>query len=350
MFDLAELRVPLVVAPMAGGPSTPALAAAVAGTGGLGYLAAGNLPVQRMIGQVEQLWALGAEEFGVNVFVPAAANTAEDGVDPSAPDRSAAVARYRLLLAGEAERYGIELPDADPADTDDWEAKIAYLLEHPVPVVSFTFGLPRRPVIDALHGVGSHVTITVTDAAEAAAATESGADSLAVQGPEAGGHRGTHTVAKRPSDLELDALLGVVAEISDLPRIAAGGVASAARVRELLGAGASAVQLGTAFLRTPESGASDLHKDALASGRHPRTVVTRAFTGRFARGLENRFIIDHDAEAVAAYPEINLTTRAIRAAALAAGDPEALSLWAGTAYADARNSPAAEVVASLWRG
>ncbi len=123
---------------------------------------------------------------------------------------------------------------------------------------------------------------------------------------------------------------------------------TAARVRELLAGGAVAMQLGTAFLRSPESGASQLHKDALASGRFAGTAVTRAFSGRYARGLENRFIRDHDPDAVAAYPEINLTTRPLRAAALAAGDPEALSLWAGTGYTEATELAAAEVIAGLW--
>lgn len=186
MFDYRTLRVPLVVAPMAGGPSTPALAAAATGAGALGFLAAGNLTAARMIAQLDELHVLGARVFGLNVFVPAAVNRAEPGIQATAA-RAAAVDRYRASLRGEVKRYGVDLGTADATDTDEWDAKIDRLLSHPVPVVSFTFGLPERAVIDALHGVGTHVTVTVTSVREAAASTDGGADSLAVQGPLAGG-------------------------------------------------------------------------------------------------------------------------------------------------------------------
>jgi nitronate monooxygenase len=343
MFEFEQLRVPLVVAPMAGGPTTPALVAAAVDAGAFGFLAAGNLTAARFIAQFEQLRSLTSAPFGVNLFVPAIENSTEDAT----ADRSGEVARYRELLAPDAARYGVALPEVDGSDTDDWSAKLEYLREHPVDVVSFTFGLPDGREFDRLHEVGTHVAVMVTDAEEAGAASDRGADSLIVQGPDGGGHRGTHAVVKRPGALDLDALLAEVASASSLPRIAAGGVSSRERVEELLASGAAAVQLGTAFLRAAESGAPRVHKDALASGRYSETAVTRAFTGRYARGLLNRFIREHDGDAVAAYPELNLLTRPLRAAAAAAGDPDGLALWAGVGFATAAELPAAEILASL---
>jgi nitronate monooxygenase len=343
MFGFDQLRVPLVVSPMAGGPSTPELAAAAANAGALGFLAAGNLPVAGLIERIARLRQLTASPFGVNVFVPTIENTVE-----AAPlDRSDAVAEYRELLAADAERYGITLPEVNGSDTDDWSAKLEYLLEHPVAVVSFTFGLPDCRVFDRLHAVGTHVIVTVTDAEEALAASDQGADGLAVQGPLAGGHRGTHAVAKQPGAVGLDALLASIATVTSLPRIAAGGIATRERIDELLADGAAAVQLGTVFLRADECGASPWHKDALASGRYRSTAVTRAFTGRPARGLVNRFLTEHDGEAIAAYPEVNLLTRPLRAAAAAASDPDGMALWAGTGFASARALPAADILAAL---
>jgi nitronate monooxygenase len=343
MFAIEQLGVPLVVAPMAGGPSTPALAAAAAEFGALGFLAAGNLPAARLIANIERLRDLTGRPFGVNVFVPSIENSAEGEL----PDRADLVERYRGDIAGEAERYGITLPDVDPGDTDDWSFKIEYLLEHPVAVVSFTFGLPDRRVIERLQSVGTHVTVTVTDVSEALAASEQGADSLAVQGPAAGGHRGTHSVAKEPSDASLEELILSIKNVTGVPLIAAGGVSDRAGIERLIALGAASVQLGTMFLRSTESGASQLHKDALASGRYDHTAATRAFTGRLARGLANRFMIEHDAQAVAAYPEINLLTRPLRAAASAAGDPDAMSLWAGTGFAHAEQVDAADILHGL---
>ena len=178
-----------------------------------------------------------------------------------------------------------------------------------MPVVSFTFGTPPADVVARMHAVGTHVSVMVTDPDEAAAAAAVGADSLVVQGPDAGGHRGTHAVDKSPDTRELDQLLEDVRSVTALPLVAAGGISTAERVVELLARGAVAVQVGTALLLTPECGASAAHKEALRSRAYPGTTLTRAFSGRYARGLTNRFILEHDRTAPAAYPELNQLTR-----------------------------------------
>jgi nitronate monooxygenase len=338
MTILDSLAIPIVQAPMAGGVSTPELAAAVSEAGGLGFLAAGYLPAERVREQISAVRRLTTRPFGVNLFVPG---------DPAA-DRDA-VDRYRDRLEAEAALYGAELGEP-VADDDGWAEKLAVLRELEVPVVSFTFGCPTRATVMNLKQYVSDVVVTVTSAVEARLADDAGADALCVQGPEAGAHRGTFVNADQHSsvdDVSLLPLLRRVSAIADLPLIATGGLSGGRDVAAVLAAGARAAQLGTVFLACPESGAHPLHKAALTDGSYPGTAVTRAFTGRPARGLVNRFMLDHSADAPAAYPHVHRLTRGLRAAAAAAGDPAAMSLWAGQGHPFAREVPAAELTRAL---
>jgi nitronate monooxygenase len=343
-------RRPVVVAPMAGGPSTPGLVIAAAGAGALGFLAAGYKTAAGMRAEMDAVGAAGAP-FGVNVFVPGA----------PAADR-AALTRYLAELEPDAAALGVR-PGAPDWDDDDWDAKLAALLAGPPAVVSFTFGCPDEGIIAALRAAGSQVWVTVTTPGEAAMATARGAGGLCVQGPEAGAHRGTFSVSPAPSasrsrpwaasasppTVPLHQLLREVAAVTALPLIAAGAVMSRADVKAAMAAGAVAVQCGTAFLRCPESGAQPLHKAALADPAFTATAVTRAFTGRPARGLVNRFMLDHP-DAPPAYPEVHFATRPLRAAAAAAGDTSRLNLWAGEGFRAATTRPAAEIVELLSTG
>ena len=338
MFSFTELHTPLVAAPMAGGPSTPALVAAACAAGGIGFLAGGYLNREALKEQLRQTRELVRGPFGVNLFVPA--QPARASIDPR-------VLSYREELAGEAVRYGVELSVPDPGDDDHYADKLALLVAERVALVSFTFGLPDADAVARLHAVGTHLAATVTDVAEARVAVERGVDSLVVQGTDAGGHRGTHDPLATPNETPLIELVRSVRASVELPIIAAGGVSSSEQAAALLAAGASAVALGTALLRTPECGASPLHKDALASGEYTETRVTRAFSGRLARALVNRFLLEHDASAPPFYPEVNQLARPVRAAAARAGDPGGLSLWAGTGFASARAVSAAEVFGAL---
>ena len=332
-----RLRVPVVGAPMAGGPSTPELVAAVGGAGGLGFLAAGYKTAGAMAEQIRATRELTGKPFGVNLFVP------------GPPADPAAVAAYRERLVPEAERWGVELPTATEPDRDDWEAKLAALLGDPEPVavVSYTFGLPAPAEVERLRARGVAQIGTVTSPEEAASAARCGLDALTVQGPEAGAHRGTHRVEDEPNALPLLELLAAVAAVTDLPLIAAGGLADGEGIAAALRGGAQAVQLGTAYLRTDESGASGPHRRALVE--MDETTVTRAFTGRPARGLRNGFIDRYEAFAPKAYPEVHHLTQPLRAAATRRGDLAAMHLWAGTGHKSARSGPAAQVTRDLWR-
>jgi nitronate monooxygenase len=332
---LAQLGVPIVLAPLAGGPSTPQLAAAVTNAGGLGFLAAGYLTADVLADRLAQARTLAKGPLGVNVF---------------APGQSAAggsVTAYAEALADEARRAGVEL--GEPLfDDDGWDAKLALLAANPADVASFTFGCPEPPVIAALQAAGSEVWVTVTSPAEAAQAAAAGADALVLQGSEAGGHRGSF--ADDPADdpaggIGLLSLLQLARSRSELPLVAAGGISTGAAIAAVLAAGAAAAQLGTAFLRCPEAGTTAVHRAALAAPGP--TAMTRAFTGRLARGIRNDFLDRHSQEAPAAYPEVHYLTAPLRAHGRSSGDAGLVNLWAGQTHELDRELPAGELVAAL---
>jgi nitronate monooxygenase len=331
-FSPADLAHPIVQAPLAGGPSTPALAAAVAEAGGLGFLAAGYKAPDAVRADVEATRRLTGRPFGINLFAP-----------PAAPADATRVQRYADALRAEAERYGAEL--GEPRHDDDaWEAKLALAAQERIPVVSFTFGCPPAAVVDRLHAAGAAVWVTVTLPAEAVAARDAGADALVVQGVEAGGHRGSFDDAA-PGEIGLLALLQLVGAVVELPLVATGGIVTGRAVAAVLAAGAEAAQLGTAFMLAAEAATSAPHRAAL--GGEAPTALTRAFTGRLARGVANRFLREHGAHAPSAYPEVHQLTAPVRAAARERGDAEALNLWAGQAHPLARPAPAGEIVRSI---
>lgn len=332
---LSELSHPIVLAPLGGGPSTPALAAAVSNAGGLGFLAAGYRTADALRDEIHEVRERTAAPFGVNLFVPGSSNVDDD-----------AVRGYLERLRGEATRYGVDV--GEPRDDDDgWHAKLEVLHAEPVPVVSFTFGCPEREVITSLRDAGSEVWVTVTEPAEARTARDAGADALVLQGIEAGGHRASFVDRDDAEGLGILVLLRLVARETDLPLVAAGGITDGLAIAAVLAAGAAAAQLGTAFLRAPEAGTNPAHAAALSE--ETPTALTRAFTGRRARGLRNRFLVEHTANAPAAYPHLHHATAPLRAVARERGDAGGFNLWAGQAHRLATDEPAAEIVRSLSR-
>ncbi|WP_435595391.1 nitronate monooxygenase [Streptomyces albogriseolus] len=329
---------PIVQAPMAGGVSVPQLAAAVSDAGGLGFLAAGYKTADGMYQEIKQLRGLTSRPFGVNLFLPQ-----PETADPAAVDV------YAHQLAGEASWYETELGDPESGRDDGYDAKLAVLLDNPVPVVTFHFGVPAREVIDSLHRVGTLTFVTATTAEEARAVERAGADVVIAQGVEAGGHQGTHR--DRPetdgSGIGLLSLVAQVRESVGIPVVAAGGIMRGGQIAAVCAAGASAAQLGTAFVAAHESGAHALHKQALTNPLYARTELTRAFTGRPARALVNRFLREHGPYAPAAYPEVHHLTAPLRKAAAQAGDAQGLALWAGQGHRMARELPAGQLVEVL---
>ena len=328
-------EIPLVVqAPMAGGVSTPELAAAVSEAGGLGFLAAGYRSPDALRDDLRAVRALTGRPVALNIL-----SVVDEPVDDAAIDR------YLEELTPDAERYGVTL--AKPAFDDDGRAeKLALAVEEDLAAVSFAFKCPTGEEVERIKASGTDVWITVTEPEEAIRAREVGADALVVQGIEAGGHRGTFDDVDGTGETGLLALLRLVAAEVDLPLVAAGGIMDREGVAAARAAGATAVQLGTAFMLTPEASTPPSHRAAFRTGE--RTAITRAFTGRRARGIVNRFMLDHP-DAPIAYPQIGAMTNPIRGASRKADDGEAFQLWAGQGFRLAREVPAAQLVRELAR-
>jgi len=328
---------PLVLAPMAGGPSTPALCAAVSEAGGLGSHGGAYVAPAKLREEIRAIRAATSRPFAVNLF-------ADDGV--AAEERA-------LRAAQEATaRYRTELglpPPGPPAPGVGLREAFPVLLEERVPVFSFTFGIPPREMLDACRKSGILTMGTATTMAEARALEQAGVDFICAQGAEAGGHRGTFDRDAEPALIGTVALVPQIADAVRVPVIAAGGVMDGRGFAAALALGASAVSLGTAFLRCPEAGTSGPYRAALREARDDSTVITRAFSGRAARGLANRFTREMSGEPLAPFPVQNALTREIRAAATKAGDSGLLSLWAGQGAPMLREEPAREIVARIVR-
>ncbi|MGX7680258.1 NAD(P)H-dependent flavin oxidoreductase [Jatrophihabitans sp. DSM 45814] len=335
---LANLKLanPVLAAPMAGGPTTPALVTAAARAGSVGFLAGGYKTPELLAEQIQAV-RKDTETFGVNLFAP---NPVP--VDPIE------FRRYAAAIQEDAQNYGIDLREVEPIEDDDyWNAKLELLLEAPVPIVSFTFGVPDPAIVSAFRKAGTVTIQTVTSVAEARLAERAGIEVLAVQAAAAGGHSGTMTPHRPVAAMPLSVLVATIHEESRLPLVAAGGLSTATDVAAALRSGADFVMVGTVLLLTDESGASAVYKAALADPTRGETVVTRAFTGRPARALPNRFVDKYDAQAPAGYPAVHYLTSGLRRAAAAAGDPELVNLWAGTGYRNATAEPVGVVLARL---
>jgi nitronate monooxygenase len=329
---LDSCDIPVVLAPLAGGPSTPELAAAVSNAGGLGFLASGYLSAAELADRCRRLDELTGRPFGVNLFVPGPAGD---------------VARVRQFAAEiESDVSGAGARLGEPRhDDDDWDAKIGYLMGAPADVVSFTFGIPGEDVIAGLRARGTEVWVTVTSPDEARRAAARGADLLVVQGYEAGGHRGGTSDAPG-EETGLIALLQLITARLATPVVAAGGIATGRAIAAVLCLGARAAALGTAFLDCPEAATAPVHRSALHDDAPTR--LTRAFSGRTARGIENGFLRAHSESAPAAYPEVHHLTSPMRKAARQAGLADYVNLWAGQAYPLTSTAPAADLVRDLW--
>jgi NAD(P)H-dependent flavin oxidoreductase YrpB (nitropropane dioxygenase family) len=331
LLDALGVKLPVLAAPMAGGPGTPALVDAAGQAGSLGFIAGGYKTPSALVDELDAV----AGPCAVNLFAPYPLP-----VDPIA------FRRFADLIAREAARFGLSLDAAAPVEDDDsWVEKVEVLRARPVPLISFTFGIPPAADLAALRATGARLAQTVTTVDEARAAADAGLDCLVVQSMHAGGHSATLDPRRPLVETALPDLVAAVRDAVDLPVIAAGGIGSAADVVAAVRAGAEAVAVGTLLLRCDEAGTSATHRAALTDARP--TVLTRAFTGRPARGLRNDFIHRYNDVAPYGYPALHHLTAPMRRAAAAAGDPERVHLWAGTGYAHATEEPAATILHRL---
>ena len=332
------LAFPIIQAPMAGGVTTVELVAEVAKAGGLGSIGAAYLTPEIIKINASAIRARTNGPFAINLFV---------GTDDPAPT-PAEIAYTCDILRPWAEAYGVEPPSA-PSAPIALDRQIEAMLEVCPPVFSFTFGLTSEDLLSACRSRHILTMGTATTLEEVVALEQSGVDCICVQGMEAGGHRGTFLRPVEESLIGLMSLLGMAVQATSLPVIAAGGIMNGQGIRAVLDLGASAASLGTAFMVTDEAGTPPAHQHMLAEADPRPTVLTRAFSGRTARGITNRFhehVSPHQNHLVP-FPALNDMTRKIRQAAGLAGDAEALSLWAGQAYPLVRPMATAHLMAAL---
>ncbi|MDX1656259.1 MAG: nitronate monooxygenase [Candidatus Competibacteraceae bacterium] len=332
-----ELRYPLIQAPMAGGATTPELVAAVCNAGGLGSLGADYLDPEDIRTTIRHIRELTDGPFAVNLFIPESQDE-----DPQCLERT----QERLRSFRQALELPVNPPLPEPF-APPYQEQLAVVLEEQVAAFSFTFGVPRPEELEALHQQDILTLGTATHVLEAIVLEESGVDMIVAQGMEAGGHRGTFIAPQEPLLVGTLALVPLIMAQVKSPVIAAGGIMDGRGIAAALALGAVGAQLGTAFLRCPESGIHPLHKAALVEGNEANTVLTRSFSGRWARAIRNRFITDlapFEGE-LPGYPALNALTRDIRQEAARRGRPEFLSLWAGMGCSLAQAAPAGELVA-----
>ena len=335
---LESLPIPIIQAPMVGA-SSEAMGAAVSQAGGLGTLAAASLAPSDIEAAVETFRRQAGAPFAVNLQMA-------PRVTPDPAELDAALARLAPWYA----ELGEPLPAAPNQFSHDFEAQLAALTRAAPPVASFIFSVLTRAQVDALHAAGTYVIGTVSTAAEARAWAEVGADGICAQGFEAGGHHGNFLAEIEASSVGTFALVATVLEAVDLPVIAAGGIMDGRGVAAALALGASAVQMGTAFLLADQTAANTPWRRAIAEAGDDPTRLTRAFTGRHARGIENRFMRDLRAVEgeVPAYPVQNRLTQPLRAAAAKADNSDLISLWAGQGVKLARLGDAGEMIRAWW--
>ncbi|MHC2998218.1 NAD(P)H-dependent flavin oxidoreductase [Microbacterium sp. HJ5] len=339
--QLLGIDTPIVLGPF-GGLSSIELTAAVSAMGGLGSYGLYGYSAERIRDTAAQLRAATDRPFALNLWLPAG-----DEVTPADVDLGPAIAAMAPLY----EAAGARLPDAPERFLPDVDAQLEAVLDARPAALSVVFGVPGPDLVAAARGRGIRIIGTATSVAEAVALADAGVDAVVATGAEAGGHR--VSFLRRPEDSLVGtfALVPQVADAVDVPVIAAGGIADRRGVAAALALGAAGVQVGTAFLRTRESAATDAHRAAIASAADNDTVLTRALSGRLARGIPNRAMRDLETSGIVLpFPAQNWLTGIFRAEAAKRGDGELASLWAGQAAGLARADAAAEVFAELAAG
>jgi nitronate monooxygenase len=332
------LRVPILLAPMAGA-CPPSLSIAVAKAGGLGACGALLMQPAAIKDWAAEVRAGGNGAFQLNLWIP----------DPPPIRDPAAEARVRAFL----QTWGPEVsPDAGNTTPPDFAAQCDAMLEAGAPIISSIMGLYPPAFVDRMKARGTKWFVTVTTVAEAKAACQAGADAIVAQGMEAGGHRGAFDAAKAEAGMVgLFALLPAVVDAVDVPVIATGGIADARGVAAALILGASAVQIGTGFLRCPEAKLPPVWADAIGQSQPEQTILTRAFSGRAGRSIATdyaRAATAPDAPPPAPYPVQRGLTQAMRDAAVKGNDIARMQAWAGQSARLAPARPAAGVVGALW--
>lgn len=331
-----QIRYPILQTPMVDGITTPRLVAAVSNAGGLGCLAAGHLQPRQMQAAIEEIRNLTDKPFAVNLLVPPKTSD-DDATRIERANELLAPLRTELGLATTAPNVEGFLPD--------FKAQLTTLVEQQVDILSFGFGVPNPEDMRMLKEQGITILGTATHLLEAIVLEESGVDIIIAQGAEAGGHRGTFIGAPEQGLVGSLALLPLLSHHVRVPLVASGGIMDGRGMAATFALGAAGVQMGTAFLTCPESGAHPKYKEMLPEGTEITTVLTQTISGRLARVLKNRLITElapYTTE-LPGYPVQYALTHAIRQSATAQERPEFMALWAGQGCALCTNKPVAQL-------
>ena len=334
-----EIKYPIIQAGMAGGITTPELVAAVSNAGGLGSIGAGYLSPEQLRSSIQEIKQLTNKPFGVNLFIPENPNVSDEEIE-----------RANEWLKPFREQLHIsEIPKVKKTNESTFEKQIAIIIEEEVPVCSFTFGLPSKEIVEQLKSRKIVMIGTATTVKEAISNEENGMDMVVVQGSEAGGHRGTFAGNFENAMIGTMALVPQAVDHVDIPVIAAGGVMDGRGVLAALVLGAKAVQMGTAFVTSLESGATNIAKETLLSGDEEQTVVTSTFSGKPARGIKNDFIIKMKAyeNGPPPYPIQNTLTPQFRSEAAKQNRSEWMSLWCGQNLRSTKHQSATETMSEI---
>ncbi|QUG42295.1 nitronate monooxygenase [Psychrobacillus sp. INOP01] len=322
--NLLKIDFPIIQAPMAGGITTSKFVAAVCNNGALGMIGAGYISPIQLREQIREVKELTSNSFGVNLFVPGEFEISENKIEIA----NRLLNRYREQLNIQEEK--VTLPSVEDG-FQSYMQQIQVVIEEKVPICSFTFGVPTADVMRKFKQHNVTTIGTATTVAEAISIEKLGMDAVVVQGSEAGGHRGNFIGDHEESLIGLMTLIPQVADIVNIPVIAAGGIMDGRGLMASLCSGAKAVQMGTAFLTCEESGAHPLHKEAIMHSKDGDTTLTRTFSGKWARGINNKFIMEMGEyeDTIPNFPIQNALTQSIRKASAHQNNKEYMSLWAG---------------------
>jgi nitronate monooxygenase len=325
MTQLLKIEYPIIQAPMAGGITTSKLVAEVSNTGGLGMIGAGYMTPNQIREQIKEIKQLTSKPFGINIFVPNEFAYADSEVKLA--KQLLQPIRNQLHIN---EDPTIDIPTCNQV-FDTFNEQIKVVLEEKVPVCSFTFGIPSEAVISVLKQNNIFVIGTATTVDEAIEVEKSGLDMVVVQGSEAGGHRGNFISRSQNSLIGLMSLIPQVVDHVSIPVIAAGGIMDGRGLMAALCLGAMGIQMGTAFLTCIESGAHQIYKEAIMHAKEDDIVLTRAFSGKWARGIKNKFIeeLEEHEDLLPDFPVQNALTQPIRKASSSQQNTDYLSLWSG---------------------
>lgn len=337
MFEFANLSLPIIQAPMAGGINTPALAAAVANNGGIGSFGFAYSSPDQIAADLQTTQQLTPGPINANFFIFSPVTL------PSEAEQQCALNDIRSLM----NECDAELTIPQPPYYPDLLAQLEPVWAARPAMLTFHFGLPPEGVIKRAHALGIRVGITATNSQEADAIERAGADFIVAQGIEAGGHRGCFHQAQEDDRLSTLRLTGKLASRGTIPIVAAGAIMTGADIRAVLNNGASAAQLGTAFLCCDESGTNSNYRHFLQTHPERATAFTCAFSGRPARGVQNAFMWGMQGKSILPFPIQNSLTAPLRQWAIKNLNGEYQSLWAGSAYSKIRSMPAAELIRIL---